>query len=83
MRDANHSRFGHILMRHQRTLDFRRAEPVAGDVQHIVDAAGDPVIAVLVAFRAIASEIHAGNLRKIRLLETRVVAVNRPRLPRP
>jgi hypothetical protein len=33
----------------QRGLDLRGAHAVARDVDHVVDAAGDPVIAVLVA----------------------------------
>jgi hypothetical protein len=44
---------------HERALDLRRAEPVAGHVQHVVDAPGDPVITVLVAPAAVAGEVIA------------------------
>jgi hypothetical protein len=37
----------------QRGLDLRGAHAVARDVDHVVDAAGDPVIAVLVAPAAV------------------------------
>jgi hypothetical protein len=47
---------------------------VAGDVDHVVDAAGDPVIAVGIAAAAVAGEIFSLVGRKIGLLETRVVA---------
>ena len=36
-------------MMHQGALDFHRAQAVAGDVEHVVDAAHDPEVAVLVA----------------------------------
>jgi hypothetical protein len=36
-------------MRDQRALDLGGAEAVARDVQHVVDASGDPVVAVRVA----------------------------------
>jgi hypothetical protein len=32
---------------------------VAGDVDHVIDAAGDPVVAVLVAAAAVAGEVLA------------------------
>jgi hypothetical protein len=36
-------------MREQRTFDLGGAEPVAGDIDYVIDAPGDPVIAVGVA----------------------------------
>ena len=53
----DHRRLGHRGVRDQRALDFRRAEAMPGDVEHVVDAADDPEIAVLVAPRAVAGEI--------------------------
>jgi hypothetical protein len=41
---------------------------VAGDVDHVVDAAGDPVVAVLVAAAAVAGEVVAGNVREVGLV---------------
>ena len=44
---ADHRRLGDQRIRHQRRLDFHRAEPVPGDVQHVVDAAHDREVAGL------------------------------------
>jgi hypothetical protein len=44
-------------MRHQRRLDLHRAQAVPGDVQHVVDAAHDPEVAVHVAVGAVAGEV--------------------------
>jgi hypothetical protein len=49
VREADHGRFGHLRMRDQRAFHFGGADAVAGHVDHVVDAAGDPVVAVLVA----------------------------------
>ena len=48
---------GYEMVSNERAFDFGRADAVAGDVDHVVDAAGDPVIAVLVAAAAVAGEI--------------------------
>ena len=67
----------------QRALDLGGAEPVAGDVDHVVDPAGDPVIAVLVAPAAVAGEVLAGIGREVGLHEALVVAVDGAHLPGP
>ena len=74
---ADHGGLGDSRMRDQRTLDFGRAEAVAGDVEHVVDAAGDPVVAILVAAAAVAGEVLALVGREVRLHETLVVTVRR------
>ena len=83
VREADHRRLGHRLVRHERALDLGGAEPVPGHVQHVVDAAGDPVVAVLVAPAAVAGEVVARVLREVGLLEALVVAAHRARLARP
>ena len=45
---ADDGGFRDVVIAHQRALDFRGAEAMAGDVQHVIDAAHDPEIAVLV-----------------------------------
>jgi hypothetical protein len=47
-------------VQHQRALDLGGAQAVAGDVEHVIDAAGDPVVAILVAAGAVAGEVLAG-----------------------
>ena len=49
VRAADHRGLGDGRVGDQRALDLGRAHAVAGDVDHVVDAAGDPVVAVLVA----------------------------------
>ena len=80
---ADHRRFRDLGMGDEREFDLRRAEPVAGDVDHVVDAAGDPVIAVGVAPAAVAGEVVAGIGGEIGLHEALVVAIDRAHLPRP
>ena len=41
--------FGAAGMADQRALDLGRAESVAANVEYVVDAAGQPVVAVLIA----------------------------------
>ena len=83
VREAHHRRLGHRVVGHEGALDLGRAQPVAGDVQHVVDPAGDPVVAVLVAAAAVAGEVLALVGRKIRLHETLVVTVDGAHLARP
>src|SRR5258708_17609465 len=61
-------------MRHQRALDLGGAEPMAGHVDDVVDPAGDPVIAVLVATRAVAREVLARMGLEIGVDETLMIA---------
>src|SRR6266566_1838527 len=75
VRVANHGSFRNLWMGDQRRFHFGSAKPVAGDIDHVVDAAGDPVIAVRIAAAAITGEI--------RLHETLVIAVDRAHHARP
>ena len=59
VREADHGRLGDFGVRDQRAFDLGGAHAVAGDVDHVIDPAGDPVIAVGVAARAVAGEIQA------------------------
>src|SRR3546814_16670961 len=56
---------------------------VARDVDDVIDAAGDPVIAIRVAPAAVAREIIARIGREIGLEEALVIAPHRAHLPRP
>ena len=72
---ADDRRFRDLWMSDKRALDLGGAKTVAGDIDDIVDAAGNPIIAVFVAAAAIAGEIHARIGGEVDLLETIVVAV--------
>ena len=61
-------------MRHEGRLNLGRAHAVARDIDHIIDPAGDPVIAVGIAFAAVAGEIVAFIIREIGFLEPRMIA---------
>ena len=54
--------FGHRIVAHQRAFDLDRAQPVTGNVEHVINAAHDPVVAVVVATGIVAAEIFSGEL---------------------
>src|SRR2546423_15284787 len=56
---------------------------MSGDINHIVDAAHDPEVSILIASRAVAGEIHAFDLRPILLSITLVVAIDCAQHPGP
>ena len=60
----------------QRAFHFGSAHAVAGHVDHVVDPACDPVIAVLIAAAAVAGEVLAGVLGEIGLDEAFVIAID-------
>ena len=70
-------------MRHQRRLNLCRSQTVTRDVQHVVHAPGDPVIAIFITTRAVAAEIHIFEGGEVGLLKTLVIAKQRARLTRP
>src|SRR5207248_6763648 len=69
VREAHHRGLGDVVVRDQRALDLRRAQPVSADVDHVVDAAGDPVVTVFVAAAAVAGEVAAREGGEVRLAE--------------
>ena len=54
---ADHRRLGDLLVGDDRRLDLGRREPVAGDVDDVVDAADHPEVAVLVAAGGVADQV--------------------------
>src|SRR5207302_629122 len=83
VRVADDGGFRHLGMRHQRALDLGPAEPVAGDIDHVVDAPGDPVIAAGIAPAAVAGEVFARIGLEIRIDEALVIAIDRAHHSRP
>ncbi len=55
---ADDGSFGDGGVVDERALDFGGRDAVAADVHHVVDAAHEPEIAVLVAAAAVAGEVH-------------------------
>mmetsp|Transcript_37253 Transcript_37253/g.99429 ORF Transcript_37253/g.99429 Transcript_37253/m.99429 type:complete len:338 (-) Transcript_37253:1076-2089(-) len=62
----------------ERVLNLGTAYAVTGDVDHIVDTACDPIVAVLVAHARVACEVVAGVRLQVDVQEPLVVAVHRP-----
>ena len=77
VREADDGGLGHAFMRDERAFDLGRAHAMAGNVDHIIDAAGDPIIAVRIAAAAITGEIFAREGREIGLDEAVMVADRR------
>ena len=65
---------GHLGMADQGALHLGGADAVAGDVDDVVDAAHEPVVAVLISPGAVAGEVHARELDEVGLLEAVVVS---------
>ena len=67
----------------ERALDLDRRDAVPGHVHHVVDAAEQPEVAVLVDPRAVAGEVDAVVPRPVRLLVPLVVLVDAAEHRRP
>ena len=63
--DADHRDLGDVRVRLHRLLDLARAEAMAGDVDHVVGAAEDEVVAVLVADAPVERRVHHAASRKL------------------
>jgi len=75
MGESDDRRFRDIRMRSESRFDFRGAQPVTGNVDDVIDTAGDFVIAVGIALRAVAGEIRAGKLNEVILDEPAVFVI--------
>ena len=83
---ADHRRLGDVLVGDDRRLDLGGREPVAGDVDDVVDAPDHPEVAVRVAARGVADEVGlAAEAPEVGLDEALVLLVERAqhRRPRP
>src|SRR5687768_14444908 len=83
MRIADHGGFRDLRMCDEGALDLGGAHTVAGDVDDVVDAPGDPPIAIDVAAAAVAGEIFALEGGEISFDEARVIAIDGAHHPRP
>ena len=64
---ADHRRLGHGRVVHQRALHLHGADPVAGDVEHVVHPSEDPPVAVVVELGAVAGEVLVAELGPVGL----------------
>ena len=58
---------GDVVVVDERRLDLDRRDAMAGDVHHVVDAAEQPEVAVLVDARAVAGEVDVAVARPVRV----------------
>src|ERR1051325_11038390 len=62
---AHDGGFGDLGMAEEGALDFRGADAMAGDIEHVVNPADDPEITVFVLPAAVAGEVAAGHFAPI------------------
>jgi len=79
----HHSGLGDLVVQHQGALHLGGADTVTGHVDHVVDAPGDPVVAVFIASRTVTGEIVAGVGFEIGVDHALRIAVHTADLPRP
>src|SRR5581483_5288166 len=72
--DADHRGLRHPRVADERAFDLHGAETVAGHVEHVVHAAEQPEVAVIVAAGAVAGEVLARVLRPVLVGVARIVA---------
>src|SRR3546814_4701995 len=72
MRHADNRRFGYAFVQHERAFDFCRSHAVPGNIDDIVNATSDPIIAITVPPRSIPggifsprSEEHTSELQSL------------------
>tara|TARA_B100000674_G_scaffold477395_1_gene472885 strand:- start:109651 stop:110247 length:597 start_codon:yes stop_codon:yes gene_type:complete len=80
---THHRRFRHLMVSHQSTFNLCGAQAVAGHVDHIVDPAGNPVIAILIAAGTIPGAILAGEGGEIGLHKAFMIPPQGTHLARP
>ena len=72
---ADHGGLSNTLMGHQSRFHFHGAQTVPGDIQHIIDAAHNPEIAVLVLTGTVAGQIiFAAKFRPVGIHITLLIA---------
>ncbi|MCY1362853.1 hypothetical protein D9M69_495900 [compost metagenome] len=80
---TDRSGLGDALVQHQGAFHFGGADTVAGHVDHIVDAPGDPVVAIFIAPRAVTGEVVAGVGLEVGVDHALRVAIDTADLCRP
>ncbi len=65
VRQADRGGFGDGGMRYQRRFDFGGSKPIARHLEHIVDTADHPEVAILILTGRITCRIEAGQARPV------------------
>ena len=83
MRVANDGCLSDLVVGNQRRLNLCRSHPVARDIDDVIHPASDPVVAILIAPRAVTGKNFAGIGREVGIDEALMVAVDGPHLSGP
>ena len=83
VRPTNRRCLRYRRMADQRAFNLDRREPVTGHVEHIVNAAHDPVIAISVLSGVVACQILPGHTRPVGFTKSLVVAPDASQHSRP
>ena len=88
IRPAHHSRLHHLRVAVDCGFDLHGAEAMTAHVDHVVDPAHHPEVAIGIAASAVTGEVHEGsiggaNLFPVALPEALGIAVHRAQHPRP
>ena len=83
MRGTHDSTLSDFWVGDEGAFDLCRAHPVAGYVDDVVNAARDPVVAILIPPGTVAREVSTGICGEIGFDEALVIAVDRAHLPGP
>ena len=70
MRETDDGRFGYVGMGNQRTLNLGRADPVAGNIHHVVNTAHQPEVTVFILSRPVSGKVKTGLLDKIGIVKS-------------
>jgi len=83
VRITDNGGLGHVLVGYEGRFDLSGPHPVTGYVDDVVNAAGDLIVAVLVAFAAVTGEVPARELREVGVEHPLGISVHAHHLTRP
>ena len=81
--EAHHGGFGDVGVTDQGGLDFHGAQVVPGDHDHVVDASGDPEVALGIDAGAVGGAVHALDLGPVGVHKAIAVAIDAAEHGRP
>ena len=70
--------FCYVRVLRKYAFDLRGAETMSGDVDHVIDPTGDPIVPVEIPYAAIPGEVETLVLTEVCLDEPPVVVKDRP-----
>src|SRR5690606_19373880 len=83
VRTADYGGLGYPVVENQGAFHFRSTDAVARDVQHVINPAGDPVVAIGIPTRTVSGEIDALVGAEVGFHQALLIAVHGTDLARP